>query len=103
MRPTRTSSWPEASIGIGKWLLRAVVDELHAGRLRHDARGPGPRVIGLSHSKVMASQCARSTGTRMQVTPIAIFVVVEDLAGLLDDLGLFVVVAGVRDRRPCCG
>ena len=30
-------------------------------------------LIGFSHSKVIASQCARSTGTRTQVTPIAIF------------------------------
>ena len=50
--------------------------------------------IGRSHSKVMASQWARSTGTRTQVTADRDALVLENLAGLAHDLGLLVVVAG---------
>ena len=80
-------------------IFRAIVDDPHARRLRQDRRAPRPRVIGFSHSKVIASQCARSTGTRTQVTPTAIRLVLEDLPRLLDDLGLLVVVAGLGIDR----
>src|SRR5580693_6037792 len=44
--------------------------------------------IGRSHSKLIATECARSTGTRMRVA--------EDLARLLAHLDLLLVVAAHR-------
>ena len=50
---------PDPYTGIGRWSEAAIV--------RTSAS-----VIGFSHSNVIDWLCARSTGTRMQVTPIAI-------------------------------
>src|SRR5882672_140470 len=47
-----------------------IVHDLHAGVSDRIAR-TSSSVIGFSHSKVIAAQCARSTGTRTQVTPTA--------------------------------
>ena len=82
--------------------LRAVVDELDARRLAQDVahlvRGDRP-----SDSNVIASLWARSTGTRTQVTPTRDLPSSKILRVSCDDLGLFLVVAGRRDRSRCCG
>ena len=95
MRPTRMSSWPVASSGIGKWLRAGSSTSRQPGASAISARASSGS-IGRSHSMVTATACARSTGTRMQVTPTRISRVAEDLARLVDDLGLLVVVAGRR-------
>ena len=84
-------------------VLRAVVDDLARPARSDRIARTSASVIGLSHSKVMASQWARSTGTRTQVTPTAIRSSSKILRVSLDDLGLLVVVAGLGIDRRCCG
>ena len=69
MRPTWMSRSPLASSGIGKWLLAASSTTFTPGAFSSSARASAGD-NGFSSSRVIASEWARSTGTRMQVGTI---------------------------------